>query len=78
MGGLTGLPGSNQVYPTVAATFNSFQPNVTELGLLTAGTSIAPQNSSGGLVLVRQFTTVSEKAIQSGGAYIPVSPSSSP
>ena len=41
VGGLTGLPGSNQVYPTIAATFNSFQPNVTQLGLLTAGTSIA-------------------------------------
>ena len=78
VGGLTGLPGSNQVYPTVAATFNSFQPSVTQLGLLTVGTSIAPQSASGGLVLVRQFTTVSEKAIQSGGAFTPVSPSNNP
>jgi len=78
VGGLTGLPGSNQVYPTVAATFNAFTPGVNQLGLLTAGTSIAPATSSGVLVLVRQFTTVSEKAVQSGGAYIPISPSNMP
>ena len=76
VGGLTGLPGSNQVYPTVAATFNAFTPGVNQLGLLTAGTSIAPATSSG--ALVRQFTTVSEKANQSGGAYIPISPSNMP
>ena len=29
VGGLTGVVGTNQVYPTVAASFNSFQPNVT-------------------------------------------------
>ena len=78
VGGLTGLPGTNQVYPTVAATFDSFQPTVTQLGLLTAGTSVADANPSGGLILVRQFTTVSEKAIQPGGAYVPVSRPSNP
>ena len=59
MGGLTGVVGTNEVYPTVAAVFNSFQPTVTQLGLLTAATSITATNPSGGLVLVRQFTTVS-------------------
>ena len=77
VGGLTGLPGSNQVYPTVAATFDSFQ-TTPQLGLLTAGTSVADANPSGGLILVRQFTTVSEKAIQPGGAYVPVSRPSNP
>jgi hypothetical protein len=77
VGGLTGVVGTNQVYPTVAAIFNSFQPTVTQLGLLTAGTSTAATNPSGGLVLVRQFTTVSEKAIQPGGAYVQV-PSPNP
>ena len=77
VGGLTGLVGTNQVYPTVAATFDSFQ-TATQLGLLTAGTSIAATNPSGGLILVRQFTTVSEKAIQPNGAYVPVSPSNMP
>jgi hypothetical protein len=78
VGGLTGVVGTNQVFPTVAAVFNSFQPSVTQLGLLTAGTSIAPPRPTGGLELVRQFTTVSEKAIQPNGAYVPVSPSNNP
>ncbi len=78
VGGLTGVVGTNQVYPTVGASFNSFQPNVPQLGLLTAGTSITATNPSGGLILVRQFTTVSEKAIQPNGAYVPVSPSNNP
>ena len=77
VGGLTGVVGTNQVYPTVAAVFNSFQPLMTQLGLLTVGTSTAATNPSGGLVLVRQFTTVSEKAIQPGGAYVQV-PSPNP
>ena len=72
VGGLTGLVGTNQVYPTVAATFDSFQPTVNQLGLLTVGTSVANPNPSGGLILVRQFTTVSQKAIQPGGAYVEV------
>ncbi len=75
VGGLTGLAGSNQVYPTVGASFNSFQPNVNQLGLLTAATSTPEANSSGGLTLVRQFSTVSEKAIQPNGAYVEVPPS---
>ena len=78
VGGLTGLAGSNQVYPTVGAVFNSFQPNQNQLGLLTAATSTTETNPSGGLVLVRQFSTVSENAIQSGGSYVPVSPEQQP
>src|SRR5208337_2295057 len=78
VGGLTGLVGTNQVYPTVAAIFNSFQPFVNQLGLLTAGTSVADTNPSGGLILVRQFTTVSQKAIQSDGAFIAVTPKKNP
>ncbi len=78
VGGLTGVVGTNQVYPTVAAIFNSFQPTVNQLGLLTVGTSTAATNPSGGLVLVRQFTTVSQKAIQSDGAFIAVTPNKNP
>ncbi len=78
VGGLTGLVGSNQVYPTIAATFNSFQPSTTELGLLTASTSNTIPNAAGGLTLVRSFGTVSEQAIKVGSNYIPVNPSSNP
>jgi len=75
VGGLTGLVGTNQVYPTIAAFFNSFLPTVPQLGVLTVATSTAETNPIGGLVLVRKFTTVSAKAIQSGGQFTPVSPS---
>jgi hypothetical protein len=78
VGGLTGVVGTNEVFPTVAAVFDSFQPTVTQLGLLTAGTSVAETNPSGGLVLVRQFTTISQQAIQSHGSFTPVSPSNNP
>jgi hypothetical protein len=78
VGGLTGLPGSNQVYPTIAASFNTFTPSTTELGVLTAATSIAVPLPSGALQLIRQFTTVSEKAIQSFGSFTPVTPGNNP
>ena len=78
LGGLTGLPGSNQVYPTVGATFNTFQPNTNELGLLTVSTSSASPNSDGSLQLTRQFSTVSKQAILSNGGYIPIVPSEMP
>lgn len=67
VGGLTGLPGSNRVYPTAAATFNSFQPTTNQLGLLTVSTSVARPSFSGGLQLVREFSTDSQQAIQNPG-----------
>jgi len=76
VGGLTGLAGSNQVYPTVGATFNPFQ-TTDQLGLLTAATSTPVTNSSGGLTLIRQFSTVSENAIKPFGSYVEV-PSNNP
>jgi hypothetical protein len=78
VGGLTGVVGTNEVFPTVAAVFNTFQPNVTQLGLLTAATSITTTNPEGGLELVRQFSTVSQQPIQTNGTYTPVNPSDNP
>jgi hypothetical protein len=77
VGGLTGLPGSNQVYATIAATFNSFQPTVPQLGLLTVGTSSAKPGPGGGLVLTHNFSTVSEKGILSP-TYTPVDTGNNP
>ncbi|MFO0892478.1 MAG: hypothetical protein U0790_25465 [Isosphaeraceae bacterium] len=78
VGGLTGISGSNRVYSTIAATFNSFQPNVTQLGLLTTSASVAVPKSGGGLDLVNRFSTDSQKAIQVGGSYVPVDPGNNP
>jgi hypothetical protein len=79
VGGLTGLPGSNRAYATVAATFNSLQPTVTQLGLLTASaTQAVPNPANGGLILINRFSTDSVKAIQSGGSFTPVNPANNP
>ncbi len=78
VGGLTGILGTNDVFPTVAAVFNSLQPTVTQLGLLTAATSVTAPNSTGGLNLIRRFSTVSQQAIQVGGSYVPVNPANNP
>jgi hypothetical protein len=74
VGGLTGLVGTNQVYATVAATFDTFQ-TATQLGLLTVATSSSSENpTTGALQLTHQFKTVSEKAFQTLGAFTPVDP----
>jgi hypothetical protein len=78
VGGLTGQVGTNEVFSTVAAVFNTFQPTVTQLGLLTTATSVALNNKDGSLELVRQFSTVSQQAIQSNGSFTPVTPSDNP
>ncbi|QEH35361.1 hypothetical protein OJF2_39120 [Aquisphaera giovannonii] len=78
VGGLTGHPGSNQVYSTIAATFNSLTPTVTQLGELTVNTSAAVPNPTGGLTLKQVFSTASQNPIQVGGQYVPVSPSNNP
>jgi hypothetical protein len=78
VGGLTGLPGSNRVYATIAPTFNLSQATTTQLELLTVGTSTATTGPSGGLVLSHRFSTVSEQAILSNGSLIPVTLPSNP
>ncbi|WP_165232130.1 hypothetical protein [Aquisphaera insulae] len=78
VGGLTGIPGSNQVYSTIAATFNTLTPTVTQLGELTVNTSAAIPNASGGLTLRRVFSSASQTAIKSGGSYVPVDPNNNP
>lgn len=78
VGGLTGLPGSNNVYATIAATFNSFQPNVTELGLSTVSTATASPTETGAINLIHRFSTVSQQAIKPGGNFVPVDPANNP
>jgi hypothetical protein len=78
VGGLTGLVGTNEVFATVAATFNTFQPNVTQLGLLTVATSTGVPQPSGAFELVHGFSTVSQKPIQTAGSFTPVNPADNP
>lgn len=72
LGGLTGLPGSFQVYSTVAAPFNTLQPLENQLGYLNVAAATTTTDPQGGLNLVNQFSTVQQQAFTPGGTYVPI------
>jgi hypothetical protein len=72
LGGITGLPGSNQVYNSVAATFDSLQPLENQLGYLNVSTTSSKQLDNGGMDLFYNFSTVQQKAFTQNGAYVPI------
>ncbi len=74
LGGLTSVPGVNAVYATVAATFNSFQPTLTQLGTETIKTSQAIAIPKDGTVLVNGFSSVTQTAVTQQGTYTNVAP----
>jgi len=61
-GGLTGIPASRVIYSTGAAHFDTFQPDVTQLGILQMDTS-------GG-----QLREAGRSALLNGGSYINIGP----
>jgi hypothetical protein len=74
LGGLTSAPGVNAVYATIAATFNSFQPTFTQLGVQTIRTSQAIAIPKDGTVLVNGLSSVSQTAVTQQGTFINVAP----
>ncbi|MDR3620559.1 MAG: hypothetical protein P4L85_14505 [Paludisphaera borealis] len=72
LGGLTGLPGSNQVYTSVAAPFNSLQPLENQLGYLNVSTTTSVPLENGSLSLLYGFSTVQQKAFTQGGNYVAI------
>jgi hypothetical protein len=72
LGGLTGLPASSTVYATVAATFNSFQPSVTELGVQSIGTGSAVTTPRKGTTFSNGFSSGTHTAITERGTFVPV------
>jgi len=72
LGGLTGLPGSNNLYSTVAASFDTFQPNVFQLGIQTIGTGKAVTIPSHGTTFSSGFSTGTSTAITLTGPFITV------
>jgi hypothetical protein len=72
LGGLTGLPGSNNLYATVAATFNTFQPNLTQLGIQTVGTGRALTIPGTGTIFSNAFSTGTSTALTQKGAFFNV------
>lgn len=62
LGGLTGLPGSSQVYASIAAPFNTLTPLENQLGFLNVLTTGAKPDPTGGFDIINQFSTVQQKA----------------
>jgi hypothetical protein len=62
LGGITGIPGSNNVYTSVAAPFNTLQPLENQLGYLNVSATTTQPNPNGGQELVNRFGTVQQKA----------------
>ncbi|OJW08340.1 MAG: hypothetical protein BGO49_13140 [Planctomycetales bacterium 71-10] len=74
LGGITGIPGSNNIYTSVAATFNSLQPLENQLGYLNVAVTGTQADPSGGQDLVNRFSTVQQRAFT---PYVPI-PSGNP
>ncbi len=73
LGGLTGVPGTTTLFATIAAHFNTLQPDLYQLGVQTIGVGqVSITNTS--TTIFNQFTAVSDTAIKSHGNYVNVSP----
>lgn len=62
LGGITGLPGSSQIYTSIAAPFNPLTPLENQLGFLNVFTTGTIPDPEGGVFITNQFTTVQQKA----------------
>jgi hypothetical protein len=74
LGGLSGLPGSTNLYADVAATFNSFQPTVTQLGIQSISTAEVLTVKGHGTVLSNQLTGGTSTALTQKGNFITATP----
>ena len=62
LGGVTGLPGSSQIYSSIAAPFNPLTPLENQLGFVNVFTTGMVPDPEGGVFITNQFTTVQQKA----------------
>ena len=69
LGGLTGFSGSNNLYGTVAATFDSFQPNQTQLGIQVIGTGQVLTTPGSGTDFSYKLSTGNSAALVQSGAF---------
>jgi hypothetical protein len=67
LGGLTGVPGSNNLYATVGAHFSTLQPDQSQLGVQSIATTAA-----GASTVSDQFTTISRTGLVTNGNYTTV------
>jgi hypothetical protein len=64
LGGLTSSPGTNIVFATVAAHFDTTQPNMTQLGIEAVSTASVHTVKGKGSVFFNQLTTLASTAIE--------------
>jgi len=69
LGGLAGFSGSNNLYATVGATFDTFQPNMTQLGIQAIGTGQVHTTPGQGTNFSYKLSTGNSAAIIQSGAY---------
>jgi len=62
LGGITGLPGSSQIYTSIAAPFNTLTPLENQLGFLNVLTTGTTPDPTGGVFITNQFSTVQQQA----------------
>jgi hypothetical protein len=74
LGGLASVPGSNDVYADVAATFNSFQPTLTQLGIQQVSTAEVLTLPGHGTVLSNQFNAGASTALTQKGTFTNITP----
>ena len=71
LGGLAGIPGSTSLTTTLAAYFNTFQPNQLELGTQTISTASVSSHKN---KLTYNLSGGTPTAVTEHGTYVPVNP----
>ena len=70
LGGLTSSPGTNIVFATVAAHFDTTQPNMTQLGIEAVGTASVGTVKGQGSVLFNNLSSLASTAVKQQGAFV--------
>ena len=81
LGGLTSAPGTNTVFATVAAHFDTTQPDMTQLGLEAIGTASVRTIKGQGSIIFNQFTSLASTAEKNQNAFVnipAIQPATSP
>jgi hypothetical protein len=72
LAGLTSVPGSTTIFGTVAAHFNTFQPDKLQLGIESANTVKVKHDKKNGSKLTYKFSSGSSNAVTLAGTYLNV------
>jgi hypothetical protein len=70
LGGLTSSPGTNIVFATVAAHFDTTQPDQTQLGIQAVGTAAVATVKGQGSVLFNQLSALASTSVKQFGQFV--------